>query len=202
MEDLLEGEHRWLVYYALVMLILIAGMFGREQFVYGHLLDKTLFHFGRKFLLFVSVILVSYLALLYLELTHSADTNSYVSAQIDKIELPQDDAVSSSDPHWGIECGNWIYSAELSRSFDMPVINMGLLAGFGLKYMLDSADPLLKTGDIVVISPEYHQFENDMFSGSTSLVQLFGVTRDPTLLRRLTPSSFSRVTSRFFNGSQ
>lgn len=37
----------------------------------------------------------------------------------------------------------------------MPVINAGLHAGSGIKFMVEETFPLLREGDILILSPEY-----------------------------------------------
>lgn len=49
-------------------------------------------------------------------------------------------------------------SAKIEKRFHMPVVNMGLAAGLGLKFMINEIEQALKTGDIVIIIPEYEQF--------------------------------------------
>lgn len=44
----------------------------------------------------------------------------------------------------------------LESELDMPVVNFGLYANLGTKYMLDVAEDYIEEGDIVIISPEQH----------------------------------------------
>lgn len=64
----------------------------------------------------------------------------------------------------------------LEKEAQIPVINTGLLAGIGIKFMIEEISPLLKKGDILVLSPEYELFltnpENSYF---TTLVYLGGL---------------------------
>jgi hypothetical protein len=46
-------------------------------------------------------------------------------------------------------------SAEVEQTFGMPVVNTGLHAGLGLRFMLNHVGPLLRAGDIAVVVPEY-----------------------------------------------
>jgi hypothetical protein len=58
------------------------------------------------------------------------------------------------------------YDSELiSDSMNMPVINAGLHASAGLKYIIDDCFPRLRTGDILVFSPEYGHFFGKMAYG-------------------------------------
>jgi hypothetical protein len=49
-------------------------------------------------------------------------------------------------------------SLKLERELGLPVVNMGLHAGLGLRYMLDEVKPFLSKDDIVIVVPEYEQF--------------------------------------------
>ena len=53
---------------------------------------------------------------------------------------------------------------------DFAVINMGVNAGFGLRYMLDEVTPMLGSGDVVVIAPEYEYFYGSSVDGSQNLL--------------------------------
>lgn len=64
-------------------------------------------------------------------------------------------------------------SSKLERETGFPVINMGLHAGLGLKFIIDNVVPYVRRGDIVVISPEYDHFFEDIAYGSQPLADLF-----------------------------
>jgi hypothetical protein len=49
-------------------------------------------------------------------------------------------------------------SGMLSDSLGVPVINAGLVRGMGLKFMLDFASRYLRSGDVLMICPEYEHF--------------------------------------------
>ena len=51
-----------------------------------------------------------------------------------------------------------IDSKTLSDSLGLPVVNAGLHAGLGLRYIMQANAPLLRKGDILVIMPEYDHF--------------------------------------------
>jgi hypothetical protein len=61
----------------------------------------------------------------------------------------------------------------LKDSLNRPIINTGLIAGLGLKFMLDHTSKYLLPGDIVVISPEYEHFFNTKAYGECTLGTLF-----------------------------
>lgn len=60
-------------------------------------------------------------------------------------------------------------SKRLSDSLQMPVYNFGLHAGLGLKFILDDVSRYLKSGDIVLVTPEYSHFHGDTAYGSQPL---------------------------------
>jgi hypothetical protein len=61
-------------------------------------------------------------------------------------------------------------SKEVSEAFQRPVINMGVHAGVGLEYIVNSSKPFVKENDIVVLAPEYENFYSDNFYGEMELV--------------------------------
>ena len=51
-------------------------------------------------------------------------------------------------------------SKTISEYYNMPVINMGLHAGIGLRFFLEAIKPYMKENDILIIIPEYSHFYN------------------------------------------
>lgn len=69
-------------------------------------------------------------------------------------------------------------SEVIQKAFNRPVINMGVHAGMGLKYIACEAKPFIRKGDVVVLVPEYENFYTENFYGEMELVQvLFDVDR-------------------------
>ena len=58
----------------------------------------------------------------------------------------------------GSGCSHGINTRTVEKRFGMPVINMGLHAGMGLAYQLQSICPYIRSGDYVFIVPEYGNF--------------------------------------------
>ena len=88
-----------------------------------------------------------------------------------------------------------IDSKTLSDSLGMPVVNAGLHAGLGLRYILDANTPYLRKGDILVIMPEYsHFFNTTAWGGSAtlSLVPYFATSDELLSLNRYQLSTLAR----------
>ena len=52
-------------------------------------------------------------------------------------------------------------SPRIERTFGIPVVNLGLHAGFGLIFQLDAVKRNLHKGDVVVLLPEYANFDSN-----------------------------------------
>lgn len=66
-------------------------------------------------------------------------------------------------------------SSALKKQTGLPVVNMGLHAGVGLRFMLDDIKPDLRKNDIVVIVPEYEQFNGFSEGRAQQCIQLLEV---------------------------
>ncbi len=101
---------------------------------------------------FICIIIV----LLILPPRHSK--SGYMAASIDKHRLLESlrcrkiVLVGGSNLAFGTD------SQQMEKELGLPVVNMGLHAGLGLRYMLDEVKPYLNKNDIVLIVPEYEQF--------------------------------------------
>jgi hypothetical protein len=95
--------------------------------------------------------------------------NSYVAAVLEKDRLirttpsPKIILVGGSNIAFGID------SKAIQDSLGMSVVNMGLYAKLGLKYMLVQVRPYIKAGDVVIVIPEYDQFFGDYANGDNTL---------------------------------
>jgi hypothetical protein len=100
--------------------------------------------------------------------THLRDDN-YLAAVLEKDRLirntpsPKIILVGGSNLAFGID------SKEMEDSLGLRVVNMGLYAKLGLKYMLAQVRPYIKHGDVVVVVPEYDQFYGDYANGDNTL---------------------------------
>src|SRR4051812_14897263 len=99
--------------------------------------------------------------------THAADDN-YLAAVLEKDRLirntpsPKIILVGGSNLAFGID------SKAIQDSLGLKVVNMGLYAKLGLRYMLAQVKPYIKPGDIVVVVPEYDQFYGDFANGDNT----------------------------------
>jgi len=88
----------------------------------------------------------------------SHDMNNYLAAAIDKhhllysTESPRIILVGGSNIAFSVD------SEKIQKRFGMLVVNMGLHADVGLRFMLNEVQPALSSGDIIVIFPEYEHF--------------------------------------------
>ncbi len=75
-------------------------------------------------------------------------------------------------------------SALIEEQIGLPVINMGVNAGFGLHYMLKEVEPMLRQGDIVLVVPEYEHFYGTLLEGDQNL--LWALRIRPASIRQTT----------------
>ena len=74
--------------------------------------------------------------------------------------------VGGSNVAFGID------SATLEAGTGRHTINLGLHGGIGLQFMLNEAARGVRSGDVVVLIPEYEQFYGDLLNGSLETVQV------------------------------
>lgn len=100
--------------------------------------------------------------------TRASDDN-YLAAVLEKDRLirstpsPKIILVGGSNLAFGID------SRAMRDSLDVNVVNMGLYAKLGLRYMLAQVKPYIRPGDAVVIVPEYDQFFGKFSEGDNTL---------------------------------
>lgn len=58
-------------------------------------------------------------------------------------------------------------SQRIKDSLNINVINYGLHAGIGLKYMVDDISTYARKGDIIVFAPEYSHFYSGLAYGES-----------------------------------
>jgi hypothetical protein len=100
--------------------------------------------------------------------TRAAD-NNYLAAVLEKDRLirntpsPKVILVGGSNLAFGID------SRMMEDSLRLRVVNMGLYAKLGLRYMLAQVKPYIRRGDVVLIVPEYDQFYGNFSEGDNTL---------------------------------
>lgn len=130
-----------------------------------------------KILLLVFPFFLFYTTSLFLLESH-IDKNNFLYGSIkkrerlQKIHSPKMVFVGGSSMAFGLD------SKKIEEKLGYSVVNMGLHADVGLRYMLLEAEEYLKEGDVVVVGAEYEQFL-DYFYGRQSLVALtFDINKD------------------------
>lgn len=110
----------------------------------------------RKILLLGLLVLCS--NILIILLVYFPDQSGFNAAIIDKhriikeIDSPRLVFVGGSSLAFGLD------SESVEKQLGINVVNMGLRATFGLRYILQEVKPYIKSGDTIVIVPEYQQF--------------------------------------------
>ena len=100
--------------------------------------------------------------------TRASDDN-YLAAVLEKDRLirttpsPKIILVGGSNLAFGID------SRMMQDSLRLNVVNMGLYAKLGLRYMLAQVKPYVRRGDVVIIVPEYDQFYGNFSEGDNTL---------------------------------
>ena len=104
-----------------------------------------------------------------------ADTNvgkTMLSAQREKVKmlaaLDGDRVILVG----GSSCAQGFATSNLCAALNRPVYNMGLHAGLGLIYQMKSVEPLVRKGDIVILIPEYANFDGTSCFGEEELLMM------------------------------
>ena len=98
-----------------------------------------------------------------------AQDDNYLAAVLEKDRLirttpsPKIILVGGSNLAFGID------SRMMQDSLGLRVVNMGLYAKLGLRYMLAQVKPYVRRGDVVVVVPEYDQFYGKFSDGDNTL---------------------------------
>jgi hypothetical protein len=127
---------------------------------------------------------ISYTALVYACL--DIKQQDYMAATFDKMKLLQRTPSPKVIFIGGSNLALGIDSARIRKELGRPVVNMGLHAGLGLKFMLDQVEPYLRPGDTLVVVPEYQHFTGEIFySEMTCLMEHAKLTHDWSALAAL-----------------
>ena len=136
----------------------------------------------KKFLLKIVCLLVLTLLILTESLFFIPDfvsKNSILGGLLDKHEMLKKTKTEKIIFVGGSNLSFGLDSKKIAEKFNKPVINMGVHAGMGLKFIINDVKYYISKGDVVVLVPEYENFHTDNFYGEMELVSvLFDV--DPT----------------------
>ncbi len=100
--------------------------------------------------------------------TRASDDN-YLAAVLEKDRLIRNKPSPKIIKVGGSNLAFGINSRMMQDSLDLHVVNMGLYAKLGLRYMLAQVRPYIRKGDIVVVVPEYDQFYGKIAEGDNTL---------------------------------
>lgn len=103
------------------------------------------------------------------------DYNNYLMTIIDKHKMLE----SSQSPRLiligGSNLAFGVDSNKIEDKVHMPVINIGLHAGLGLKFMLEDIKPYIRKDDIIVVIPEYEHFYDNTLNGDAEGSLTYGI---------------------------
>lgn len=126
----------------------------------------------RRFICKVTFAVTLVVAILMLLLcVKRIDPNNYLQAYTLKCQLLEETPgprlifVGGSNLAFGID------SKRIADSLGVNVINAGLHAGVGIKFMLDDVAEYVREGDVVVIAPEYQHFYQSIDPQTLAIVQ-------------------------------
>ena len=121
----------------------------------------------KKFIIKINIIGLVLIAISYFFIP--VNSNDYLMAYKKKCELleytssPRIIFIGGSNLAFGLD------SKRIQDSLGINVINYGLHAGIGLKYMTDDISMYYKPGDVLVFAPEWTQFYTIMYGQSYEL---------------------------------
>lgn len=72
----------------------------------------------------------------------------------------------------GSGCGQGLVTSNICVALNRPVYNMGLHAGLGLIYQMAAVKPLIRRGDVVLLIPEYANFDGSTCFGNAELLMM------------------------------
>jgi hypothetical protein len=123
--------------------------------------------------------------------------NDYIQAIHDKHQRLRDTTPPRIILAGGSNLAFGIDSEAIQNALHIPVVNMAIHAGFGMGRILDDIAPMLKPGDILVITSEYEYFENE-WNGGDAAYELISDTHRYSLIAHIlfygTPSGFLTYT--------
>jgi len=124
-----------------------------------------------KLLLFLIPALIIFFTIVLLPPSKSFQKSLFYSL-IDKNKLlestpgPRIIFIGGSNLSFGLNC------QMIKDSLKFNPVNTGIHVGLGLKYMLSNAEKYIRGNDIIIVSPEYHQFYGDLADGDIELLSI------------------------------
>lgn len=127
--------------------------------------------FGNTALFILLFLLITAASLFFIPNKALVDNSLFANIdkhhRLDSLSSPKIVFIGGSNLAFGLD------SKLIEDSLHIPVVNMGLHAGLGLRFMLNESKNSLKKGDIVIVAPEYHHFYNsDILNGEKVLVAM------------------------------
>ncbi|WP_291722194.1 hypothetical protein [Bernardetia sp.] len=92
--------------------------------------------------------------------------------RLENVSSPKMVFVGGSSMAFGLD------SKKIEEQLDYSVVNMGLHADVGLKYMLLEIEDEMKEGDVIVLGAEYEQFLNYFYGGQPLVALSFDINKD------------------------
>jgi hypothetical protein len=93
----------------------------------------------------------------------------------------------------GSNVAEGIDSPLVEEKLGMPVVNMGLHGGLGLRFDLNQVKPYVRAGDLIIVSPEYQSFV-DLVDGDETILDVLYLY--PEAARYLEPVQFIKLLGR------
>lgn len=119
-----------------------------------------------------SVVIITTLLLCLMTPSGDELKGYFIASNIDKMKLLEETPSPRIILIGGSNVAFSINSQIIEDSTEFNAINMGSHAGVGLNYLIKETIPYVKDGDIILISPEYSQFDPNLFFGGSALTQL------------------------------
>lgn len=147
----------------------------------------------KKFIIkLVSMIVAVILTCITIVALSPKDNTGYLDSIIGKhtllkdVKSPKIIFIGGSNLAFGLD------SERVQYKLDIPVINMGLHAGLGLRFMLSDLESYICKGDIIVLIPEYDHFYDRTLEGDGG-VQWSVISDVPEDIRYLNKNQFDSV---------
>ena len=150
----------------------------------------------KKFILKMFLMLVLIFVTLIIIILIPPNENLYLAEIKEKSELlnsiksPRIILAGGSNLAFGID------SKKIEFEIGLPVVNMGLHAGTGLKFFLDNIKPYIGKDDILIISLEYSQFYNNNIYGGGPLIEVLNFV--PEEINNLNVKQLKAIFKYFF----